>query len=118
MTYLFDKRGAIQPEGLGPEGISQLRKLAAMAEFHYKWCVPHNGLSGVGLAGHLHLSAALPNVPYIEYIYEPPGCAPDLWQVLLAEPLRIDDEGYLRAPTGPGLGIELDEELIAAYAIR
>ena len=41
----------------------------------------------------------------------------------MAEPLRadkvhpIDDEGYLRAPAGPGLGIELDEELIAAYAV-
>lgn len=64
----------------------------------------------------MRLSASLPNVPYIEYIYEPPAYTPDSWQVLLAEPLRIDAEGYLRAPTGPGLGIDLDEELIAAYA--
>ena len=117
MTYLFDKKGVVQPEGLGSEGISQLKTIAAMAEVHYKWCIPHNGLSGVGLTGHLHFSAALPNVPYIEYIYEPPGCTPDSWQVLLADPLRIDDEGYLRAPARPGLGIELNEELIAAYAV-
>jgi hypothetical protein len=72
------------------------------------------------------LSIALPNVPYIEYIYGPPGCTPESWQVLLAEPLRADivhptdDEGYLRTPTRPGLGIKanealIDEELIAAY---
>jgi L-alanine-DL-glutamate epimerase-like enolase superfamily enzyme len=35
---------------------------------------------------------------------------------LLREPLRIDDEGYVRVPLKPGLGIELNEELIAAYA--
>jgi L-alanine-DL-glutamate epimerase-like enolase superfamily enzyme len=111
----------IQPEGLGSEGISQSKKSAALAEMKHKWRIPDNGLSGVGLTGHLHLRAALPNVPYIEYIYYPPGCTPDTWQVLLAEPLRIDDEALvehqaLRAPTGPGLGIELDEELIAVYA--
>jgi L-alanine-DL-glutamate epimerase-like enolase superfamily enzyme len=107
----------IQPEGLNSEGISQLRKIAALAELHYKPFVPHNGLSGVGLAAHLHLCASLPNAPYVEYIYDPPGCTPDSWQVLLSEPLRVDSEGYLRAPEGPGLGIELDEDLIAAYAI-
>ena len=117
MTYLFDRKGVLQPEGLGSEGISQLNKIAALAEMHYRWFIPHNGLSGVGLTGHLHLSAALPNVPYIEYIYDPPGCTPESWQGLLAEPLRIDDEGYLRAPNKPGLGIEMNEALIAAYAV-
>lgn len=110
------------------------RPRSRLSTVHFKWCIPHNSLSGVGSARHLHLSAALPNVPYIEYMYEPPGCTPDSWQVLLAEPLRadkvrpIDDEGLvfhqaLRAPTGPGLGIEanealVDEEQIAAYAIE
>ena len=51
-------------------------------------------------------------------MYEPPGMTADSWQVLLAEPLRIDDEGYLRAPQEPGLGIELNQPLIDAYAME
>jgi L-alanine-DL-glutamate epimerase-like enolase superfamily enzyme len=69
----------IQPESLNSEGLSQLRKVAAMAEVHHKWFVPHNGISGVGLAGHLHLCAALPNCPYLEYLYDPPGCTAESW---------------------------------------
>jgi hypothetical protein len=35
-TYPFSEKGVIQPEGLGSEGISQLKKIAALAEMHYK----------------------------------------------------------------------------------
>jgi L-alanine-DL-glutamate epimerase-like enolase superfamily enzyme len=36
-------------------------------------------------------------------------------QVPLKEPLRIDAEGNVCAPQGPGLGIEIDEDAIAPY---
>jgi hypothetical protein len=36
MTYLSDRKGVIQPEGLGSEGISQTKKIAGHAEMHYK----------------------------------------------------------------------------------
>jgi L-alanine-DL-glutamate epimerase-like enolase superfamily enzyme len=105
----------IQPEAIYSEGISQLRKVAAMAEVAHKWLVPHNGISGVGMAGHLHLCASVPNCPYIEYMYDPAGCTPEIWQALLSEPLRIDAEGYVHVPQRPGLGIELNEDLIGAH---
>ena len=36
MTYLSERKGVIQPEGLGSEGISQLKKVAGLAEMHFK----------------------------------------------------------------------------------
>ena len=105
----------VQPDALYSEGISQLRKVAAMAEVAQKWFVPHNGISGVGMAGHLHLGASIPNCPYIEYMVDPAGCTPEVWQALWSEPLRIDSEGYVHVPQEPGLDIELNEPLIAAH---
>ena len=113
-----DVYDVIQPESLGSEGLSQLRKVAGHAEMHHKWFVPHNGISGVGMAAHLHLSASMPNSPYLEYLYDPAGCPAETFQALLTEPLRIDPEGTVRAPDKPGLGVELDEAFIAAHSPR
>lgn len=106
----------IQAECLYSEGLSQLRKVAALAEMHHKWFAPHHGRNGVGLAANLHLCAALPNCPYIEYLYDPPCVVPEIRQALLAEPLCIDAEGYLRVPDKPGLGVELNEALIKTHS--
>ena len=106
----------LQPDALVSEGISQLRKIAAMAEMYHKWFVPHHGGTGVGLAGHLHLCCAIPNCHYIEYFYDPPGMTTEAFQILLEEPLRIDAEGYLAPPHKPGLGVSLNEEIIAKYS--
>jgi L-alanine-DL-glutamate epimerase-like enolase superfamily enzyme len=106
----------LQPDALVSEGISQLRKIAGMAEMYQKWFIPHHGGSGIGLAGHLHLCASIPNCPYVEYFYDPPGFTVDVFQALLKEPLVIDSDGYIKLPQGPGLGIELNEELIKAHS--
>jgi L-alanine-DL-glutamate epimerase-like enolase superfamily enzyme len=36
---------------------------------------------------------------------------------MLAEPVAVDGEGYLRVPAGPGLGFELDEEAVAFHRV-
>lgn len=107
----------IQPESLGSEGLSQLRKVAALAEMHHKWFVPHNGISGVGMAGHLHLSASVPNSPYLEFLHDPPGCTGANFQVLIEKPLAIDAEGHVPLPQAPGLGIALNWDTIAKYRV-
>jgi L-alanine-DL-glutamate epimerase-like enolase superfamily enzyme len=104
----------IQPECHKSEGISQIRKIAALAEMHRKPVVPHHGGDGLGFLAHLHLCAAIPNSRYVEIFHEPPGYPAQVFQTILAEPLLPDSNGDILVPQGPGLGIEPHPDLLAA----
>ena len=109
----------VQPDViLGQIGISGIRKVSVLADAAGRLVVPHvcsGGNHGIYLAATLHALCAIGNGPFIEVPYDPPCLTPETQQVLLKEPLRIDDEGYIRAPDKPGLGIEIDHEAIAEY---
>jgi L-alanine-DL-glutamate epimerase-like enolase superfamily enzyme len=57
---------------------------------------------------------AAPNCDWCEFPYDPPGWVPEARDSMLTEPTSIDAEGFVTLPEGPGLGVELDEERIAA----
>lgn len=99
----------LQPDALVCGGMSMLRKVAAYAEMHGKPVAPHHGGNGFGVATHLHLSASLPNSPWVELLQDPPAMEAAEFQGLLATPLKPDADGYVHIPEGPGLGIELNE---------
>lgn len=83
-------------------------KVARMAELH-----------GVDMAHHeephvsMHLLSAVPNGRYAEVFH--PNLDP-VWYELVAETPRIAD-GRLHLPDGPGLGLEYDEEFLAAHTV-
>jgi L-alanine-DL-glutamate epimerase-like enolase superfamily enzyme len=66
----------------------------------------------------LHLALAHPQGVYLEYIHDPPVAPFETFAALVTEPLRVDREGYVHVPDRPGLGVELNEEVIARYARR
>jgi L-alanine-DL-glutamate epimerase-like enolase superfamily enzyme len=101
----------VQPEATVSGGLSILRTIAGYAELRGKLCIPHHGGNGVGLAGHLQLSAAIPNCPYVELVQEPPALTAEMFQGLLAEPLLPDSDGNVRLTELPGLGVELRDDL-------
>ncbi|HEY8745914.1 MAG TPA: mandelate racemase/muconate lactonizing enzyme family protein [Chloroflexota bacterium] len=108
----------IQPDCALSEGISQLRKVAAMAELCKRHFVPHHGLSGIGLAGTLHLACSLPGLMWLEMMYEPPTRTIEAYQQLggiLESKIWIDGDGYVRPPEAPGLGIVVNEQRIPKY---
>ncbi len=70
----------IQPDAAVFGGLSGLRKIAAYAELRHKPVAPHHGGSGLGVAAHLHLSASLPNSPYVELLQEPPALPVETFQ--------------------------------------
>ena len=110
----------IQPDCALSEGISQLRKLAGMAELYKRRFVPHHGLSGLGLAGTLHLVCTVAGPTWLELMYEPPARTLETYQRLggiLTTTIRIDADGSVAPPTAPGLGVEVDESLIARYPV-
>ena len=103
-------RGAayVRPDVCLCGGLSGCKKVAALAEAHHVGVIPHNPLSPVSTAACVQLDAAIPNFALQEYTGEsdPPKSE------LLVEPLELKN-GYLTVPTGPGLGIELNESALS-----
>jgi D-galactarolactone cycloisomerase len=112
-----DVYDVLQPEAMVTETMSGLRKIAALGEMHHKLVAPHHGGGGLGVAAHLHLACAIPNSSYFEMLLEPPGMTTDDFQWYLAEPLRVNKEGDIEAPSQPGLGVEPDPDLLKRYRI-
>jgi L-alanine-DL-glutamate epimerase-like enolase superfamily enzyme len=72
--------------------------------------VPHGWNTAIGLAADLHLASAIPNTRFVEYLTGSPFI-----DELVEEPWRLDDEGYLRIPDRPGLGVTLNLDAVAKY---
>jgi galactonate dehydratase len=94
----------LQPDVSHAGGISEVKKIAAMAECYYGSIAPHCPLGPIALAACIQLDASIPNF----LIQELGG----LGEGYLKKPFEVVD-GHIELPTGPGLGIELDEEALA-----
>lgn len=99
----------VQPDLCHCGGIFEARKIAAMAETYYMQIAPHNPLGPISLAACLQLDACVPNLLAQEH----PGMPnhQDLGVGILKKPFEIE-QGYIRIPEGPGLGIEIDEDAL------
>ena len=102
----------IQPDICHCGGISELRRIAALAEMYGITVAPHNPKGPVATAASLHVCATIPNFLILEHAHANP-----LFDALQVESMRIGESGYA-LPAGPGLGVDLDEEVIAAHPYR
>ena len=105
----------LQPDCSHTGGISQMRKIATLAEAYYVPLAPNCTGSFLGIAASLHVTAAIPLFLIHEFYPEdarlnPPG--------ILRMEYAYDDEGTIGLPPGPGLGVEVDEKLLAAEAAK
>ena len=110
----------LQPDATTSEGLWQLRKVAAACERAGKLFIPHHGANGIALAAHMQLCATVSNCPWVEYIIDPPWRTIESYQQLygvVREPLRIDAQGCVPVPDGPGLGVEINESMLAEFAV-
>lgn len=117
-TTLIERRcyDIIQADAAFSEGIWGCRKIAGMAEAFGLPFIPHTWSNGIGLLANAHLAASLPNCAWLEIPYDPPAFTHAGRDRLLAEsPLQVDPDGMVRIPERPGLGIVLDEDVLAAY---
>ncbi len=93
-------------------GITGLKKQMALVEGFHKVCeVGLAGNSAMNVAN-LHVIISSVNCTYFEY-----WLPKEVHQWGVTEQLKINDNGNLEAPMGPGLGIELDEEWIASHKV-
>ncbi|HUK42350.1 MAG TPA: mandelate racemase/muconate lactonizing enzyme family protein [Candidatus Acidoferrales bacterium] len=110
----FAVRGAVdflQPDVARAGGITEIRKIAAMAAKHHVPLSFHTWGDGIALAASVHLSAALNEciVMELDYTYNP------LRSDLLREPLEAQS-GFLIPSDKPGLGVELDAKALEKFA--
>ena len=103
----------LQPDLLICGGLLEAKKIAAMAEAHYVTVAPHNPLGPVSTAVAVQFAASTPNFLILEYQPDQHGPARDL----VREPLVLED-GHIRIPDQPGLGIELNESAFAGKPLK
>ena len=89
-------------------GLTHCKKIAAIAEAYHSAVVTHNFLGPLITAASLHLDASIPNFITQEYTK---GDESDAFAVYKVAYQR--EGGYIPIPEVPGLGIELDDSLIA-----
>ncbi len=100
-----------QPDLGSCGGITAAKQIAALAEAHYVLMAPHVWGGPVITAAALQLDAAVPNFLIQESIHTSHG----FFDEIVREPFRFD-AGDLLVDDRPGIGIELDEERLAAHA--
>ena len=111
----------IQPDTCAAGGLSECKKIADMAEAFGVRYNPHVWGTGIAIAASLQLLAVLPS-------HTPPSLAPvapmlefdrtehPIRQSLLVQPIE-HTKGVVRVPDAPGLGIEVDRETLARFAV-
>jgi galactonate dehydratase len=103
----------LQPDLLVCGGLLEAKKIAAMAEAFDVKMAPHNPLGPVSTAVAVQFAASTPNFLILEYRLDQSGPTRDL----VRKPLVLED-GHLRIPEVPGLGIELNEPAYAGKPLR
>jgi galactonate dehydratase len=110
----------VQPDLSHAGGITECTKIAAMAETYDVALAPHCPLGPIALAACIQVDVNAPNA----FIQEPGPSEPDYapggdefhGMDYLSNPEAFAyDEGYVDAPSGPGLGIEVDVETVRAH---
>jgi galactonate dehydratase len=98
----------VQPDVCATGGLLEMKKIAAMAEAFYVSVIPHNPMGPVATAVNASFAACTPNFVILEYRADDESPRKDM----VKQPVRLR-EGYLEVPSGPGLGIEVNEEYLS-----
>lgn len=103
-----------QPDLSKTGGVTEALRIARLARTCGFRIHPHTSVTGPNMAASLHFLCAIDNAGYFEADfskYNPFDTA------LCSPALAIDDQGSLLPPSGPGLGIEIDENLLAEFPV-
>jgi len=119
---ILEKRAMdiIQPDVCAAGGITECKKIAALAQAHSTQCVPHVWGTAIGLAASLHFLASLPDCPPC-LVPTPPLLEYEQTFNPFREQLSTTDlsqkSGRVAVPEGPGLGIDIDTTILEKYRV-
>jgi D-galactarolactone cycloisomerase len=110
----------VQPDVCAAGGITECKKIAALAQAYGIQCVPHAWGTAIGLAATMHFLASLPftppclfpSPPMLEYeqTFNP-------FRDELSSAKLTHEGGRVRVPTGPGLGIDINRDVLQRYKV-
>ncbi|MDP6705242.1 MAG: mandelate racemase/muconate lactonizing enzyme family protein [Alphaproteobacteria bacterium] len=104
----------VQPDLSKTGGITEGLRIAALASAWKLSINPHTSLTGLNVAATIHLLCAIDNAGYFEADISAHNPFRDQlcsWQA------EVDGEGNVHPPEAPGLGVEIDEKLLAEYPL-
>jgi len=102
----------VQPDMSRCGGLTEAKKIAQMAADANILCIPHAFKSGVLVAASIHLIASIQHAPFLEFSVTESGIRKEI----LSNPF-VQKDGFVDVPTAPGLGIEINPEVIKKYGI-
>ena len=100
----------VQPRVTKIGGITEMKRIIDMADDHGAALAPHSPYFGPGLIATIHICASLPQPAFVERFY----C--DLEASPFGDQVNAVD-GFMRVPQGPGLGLVVDEAVMARYRV-
>jgi L-rhamnonate dehydratase len=104
----------VQPDVTRCGGITETLRIAELAHSQGKETVPHAWKSGIIKAASLHCNAVMPDGIWQEY------CVADtpIAKRLTVQRLPIEEDGCVTVPTAPGLGVDLDEDVLESLRVH
>jgi|TARA_B100001079_G_scaffold102001_2_gene87568 2-dehydro-3-deoxyphosphogalactonate aldolase len=111
-TELLEKQAAqiIQLDVAQCGGILESKKIAAIADAHFAMIAPHMYVGPIAAAAAVQLDTCSSNFLIQEYNVN------DLHSEIFVEPIRFEN-GFITPPSAPGLGVELDDEVVRRYQV-
>ena len=103
----------IQPDISRCGGLTEAKKIATLAADNNILMVPHAFKTGILVAASIQLIAALPQVPFLEFSVTESAIRKEL----LMKPF-VQKDGFVEVPQKPGLGIEINPEVIKKFAVN
>lgn len=103
----------LQPDCCHTGGISQMKKIATLAETFFVPLAPHCTASNLGIAASLHVVSAIPMFLIHEFYPQNQGFNPGN---IARMNWKLGDDGCIGLPEGPGLGVEIDEKALEEVA--
>ncbi|WP_416841304.1 mandelate racemase/muconate lactonizing enzyme family protein [Haloferax sp. DFSO52] len=104
----------VTPDPTTVGGLAETMRIADRAEENYIPMSPHNVCSPVGTMACVHLGAAVPNFDLLEFH----ALEVDWWDDLLVRDDPLIQDGVIEVPEAPGLGIELDEDVVEEHLLE
>lgn len=113
---MMDHGGAsiCQPDISQVGGFTGIQQIAAAAYARGKRVITHGYKTNIEIAANLHFLAAQPNVEPLEFSL---SHSPLRWHTT-NEQIAVEEDGCVRVPQGPGLGVTLNQETIERYRFK
>jgi L-alanine-DL-glutamate epimerase-like enolase superfamily enzyme len=113
-TRLMDEGGidVVQIDPTRAGGLTEAKKIAWAAYDRGRAVINHSFTTDINIAASLALLAAIPDAPFLEYCIEDSPIRTEL----VRNPFEVDG-GYVELRDEPGLGVEIDDEVLERYAV-